>query len=192
MSLHNIKPALLFISFLKWRPTIIIDSAAVHLGRNDDTKIMDPDLKEKVVKVYKNNKTGKFYAFVLEDGVFVNNDSMPRGSRRELHLGDKITMLSDTLTEHQYLVVDKLAVGKAAAAPGPSPPKAIAAAAAPAGDGKASQTAASFPPQLGENATCPVCLETLLNPRTMVPCGHSFCKVSEAVASRWIAAAPVQ
>jgi len=190
---------------LSLRPSLIIDFAVIHLGGNDDTEILDPRLQEKIVKVYKNNNTGKIYAFVPQSGgrdVHLGDDPLPRGTRRQLHEGDVIAIYNDDGIEYKYLFVREDHIFNTnhhhaanAAAPGSSPnaisngSNAAAAASEPTttaakGEGKTSAVEAPFPPQLAENITCAVCMEILLYPRTMVPCGHSFCKVSAVAVIR--------
>ena len=170
------------------RPVLTVDSLAtsvVYLGDNDTTGIVDPALSPNVVKLYE--KRGKLFAFCCRDGrglVTLNGMSLPKGGRRELRDGDVLVLMSENADDGAYFyrvgqppddddnaaaaVVEDSQEGTAAVAPLSHTNTAPAAAAAPAGQ--------PFPPQVSEDTMCAICMEIMVEPQTIVPCGHSFCK----------------
>lgn len=178
------------------RPILTLDastSSVVYLGDNDTTGIMDPNLSTNVLKVYE--KGGKVYAFCCTGSVgmiTLNGVLLDKGARRELHAGDVVILRSGNGTsdddgEYIYRVVNPdddeknnnnndgaAAVVEASSQEAVSDGEAMPAApAAVAGTAQAQQP---FSAQVSENAMCSICLEIMIEPQTVVPCGHSFCK----------------
>jgi hypothetical protein len=173
------------------RPTLIIQrDPPVLLGDNDSTGIVDPALSHFVVKVYK--KGTKIYAFCFKDsrgGVVVNGRAMYPGERRELKNGDLVALTdgsdSTSPVAYEYRVrrtetvrltpdtADSATVAAAAVA------RAVSSSSVADAD-----PAAQRQPQLSEEAMesirgeteCSICMEIMVEPSTIVPCGHSFCK----------------
>ena len=176
------------------RPKLSVgpDSLNFYLGENDDTEIVDPKLSAKVVKVY--NKRGKVFAFVCQDArgdVEVNKEFFPKGSRRELHEGDVISLYNrDDNAEYRYRVGHAKDNGEsqknknAATATTTSNGSAAVAplerdCAVKAEGGVTAAAAAATTtkiPKVSEDATCAICMEIMFDPRTIVPCGHSMCR----------------
>lgn len=174
---------------LSGRPILTVGpgSPTIYLGDNDSTEIVDPMLSHQVVKVYE--KRGKTYAFCFHDGMGVvdlNGNTIDKGGRRELKDGDILALRSEEDdVKYSYIVQrsnnnntpaeEEVAKIRNGCTPtndddNDDTTAAVAAAAAPTG------TMNSLPAQVGEQAMCAICMEIMVEPRTIVPCGHSFCK----------------
>jgi RING-type zinc-finger len=167
--------------------TVSTDSPIVYLGNNDSTGIVDPYLGSRVVKVYK--KGDKFFAYCLPPSTGdttsgrtrLNGASIMKGERRELKLRDLLTLCSsdnrvDAGGDYCYRVESLCggATGAASAAASTAVGKASGAAASVAA--AVSAAAASLPKEIGDDCMCPICMEIMVEPRTVSPCGHSFCR----------------
>lgn len=162
------------------RPTITLENehGIIFLGNNDTTGILDPKLSHKVVKIYIKRR---LFLFRLPDthGVAKLNDTeIPNACRRELRPGDLILLeSSDDVDDYVYRVEQKPAAKPPAAAV-IADPQAVASSSAATTTTTTinAAPAANIQKEAGEEAICAVCMEIMVEPRTIVPCGHTFCR----------------
>lgn len=144
-----------------------------------------------IISIYNADEIEYRYRFAKEHNIFNHNNNTNHhqaAAANSAAVGAAAAAAAGTATASTVVPKQEADVAPAAAPPAPEGlPHTISSSSAAAGEGKASAddtttttttvAAPPFPPQLGENITCAVCMEILLYPRTMVPCGHSFCKV---------------
>lgn len=148
-----------------------------------------------IISIYNADEIEYRYRFAKEHNIFNHNNNTNHHHHHHqaavangAAVGAAAAAAAGTATASTVVPKQEADVAPAAAPPAPEGlPHTISSSSAAAGEGKASAddtttttttvAAPPFPPQLGENITCAVCMEILLYPRTMVPCGHSFCKV---------------
>jgi len=176
------------------RPVLVLNThnnRTLFLGYNKSSGIVDASISPNVVKIYQ--KRNKLLAFGCRDCrgiVTINGNLLDKGTRRELHKGDVVKLMSDEndseyfycvandVEEQEHegdsnattgyntsgtatLVVETNSQESTATWPGASAPQ---------------QHQQVFPPQISEDTMCAICMEILMEPQTFVPCGHSFCK----------------
>ncbi|CAB9516092.1 expressed unknown protein [Seminavis robusta] len=168
--------------------TLEDDTAIVYLGDNDETEIVDPTLSSKVVKIY--TKRNKSYAYCIPDAMGVvqlNGISMIKGARCAIKVGDILALRSSSSSDDDedadsYSYRLEQPNGTPAAASGNNDDDQATtiesddAGAAASTEQNAAAPAASLPKEIGEETMCPICMEIMVEPRTVVPCGHTFCR----------------
>ena len=173
--------------------TVNTDNPVLYLGDNDTTAIVDPNLSQRVVKVYF-KPGGKLFAYGCRDAqgsATLNGVPLPVGGRQKMHKGDVLVLMSDdNKQEYIYKVGnpddfrpdsadDSTADGPMKQASNTSTFAAaqpLSTASAPVAAAAASVPQQPFPTQVSEQTMCAICFEIMLEPKTVIPCGHSFCK----------------
>jgi RING-type zinc-finger len=167
--------------------TISANHPDVLLGSQDSAGIESSD----VVKLYK--KGSKFFVYCLQNSsshaTLLNGFQIQKGGRRGLKLGDILAFRSsedpddgegdfcyqvEPLTGDPTNMPSAAAGGTTALLEAEESGEDISVT-APAG--VASAAVASLPKEVGEEAICAICMEIMLEPRTVAPCGHSFCRL---------------
>lgn len=171
--------------------TVNTENPMLYLGDNDTTAIVDPNLSQQVIKVY--SKGGKLWAFGCRDArgsATLNGLIFTEGVRRELRKGDVLVLICDDQKQEYIYKVgnpDDYRVVTAADGDGTdttSEPRKQASTTSEASQPLETASAAvaasvpqqPFPTQVSEQTMCAICFEIMWEPKTVIPCGHSFCK----------------
>ena len=157
------------------RPSLTVEDEPVFLGGNGITGIIDPGLSRSVMKIYLKGSRMFLFCQHANDGlrgrVIHNGMLLLPGTRHRVREKDIIglTTLEDSDTMQYAYRLERREKQQAVQQEQPATAKATA-------PNNTNTNNNKLPPQVAEETMCAICMEIMVQPTTIVPCGHNFCK----------------